>query len=210
MSRYYCAACGVRSCKTGELEKAPANCPCGDEEMEQIKELYLEEENYKLAYHSALVEAEGYCNQTRLEEIMDFADRCGFKKLGVAFCVGLSKEADTLCRILKANQFEVESVACKNGGIPKEFLKISQEQKLHPNTFEPMCNPIGQAKLLNKVQTDLNVILGLCVGHDSLFIKHSDAPVTVFAAKDRVLAHNPLGAVYLCDGYYKNKLFKQK
>ena len=210
MSKYYCAACGVRSCKTGELEKAPVNCPCGDDEMERIKELYLEEENYKLAYHSALVESEGYCNQTRLEEIMDFADRCEFKKLGVAFCVGLSKEADTLCRILKANQFEVESVACKNGGIPKEFLKISQEQKLHPNTFEAMCNPIGQAKLLNKAQTDLNIILGLCVGHDSLFIKHADAPVTVFAVKDRVLAHNPLGAVYLCDGYYKNKLFKQK
>ncbi len=210
MSKYYCAACGVRSCKTGELEKAPANCPCGDDDMEQIKELYLEEENYKLAYHSALVEAEGYCNQTRLEEIMGFANRCGFKKLGVAFCIGLSKEADTLCRILKANQFEVESIACKNGGIPKEFLKISQEQKLHPNTFEPMCNPIGQAKLLNKAQTDLNIILGLCVGHDSLFIKHSDAPITVFAVKDRVLAHNPLGAVYLSDGYYKNKLFKQK
>ena len=54
-----------------------------------------------------------------------------------------------------------------------------------------MCNPIGQAVFLNKAGTQLNVILGLCVGHDSLFIKHAEAPVTVFAVKDRVLAHNP-------------------
>ena len=28
------------------------------------------------------------------------------------------------------------------------------------------------------------------------FIKHSKAPVTVLAVKDRVLAHNPLGVLY--------------
>jgi uncharacterized metal-binding protein len=71
-----------------------------------------------------------------------------------------------------------------------------------------MCNPIGQALLLNNENTDLNIILGLCVGHDSLFIKYSNAPVTVFAVKDRVLAHNPLGALYLADSYYKDRLFK--
>jgi uncharacterized metal-binding protein len=46
------------------------------------------------------------------------------------------------------------------------------------------------------------------VGHDTLFIKCSKAPVTVFAVKDRVLAHNPIAALYLSDGYYKNKLYK--
>jgi uncharacterized metal-binding protein len=40
------------------------------------------------------------------------------------------------------------------------------------------------------------VLLGLCVGDDTLFIKHAKAPVTVLAVKDRVLAHNPLGALY--------------
>ncbi|MPM98578.1 hypothetical protein SDC9_145766 [bioreactor metagenome] len=71
-----------------------------------------------------------------------------------------------------------------------------------------MCNPIGQANFLNSAKTELNIMLGLCVGHDSLFIKCSDAPITVFAVKDRVLAHNPLGALYLSEGYYKNKLYK--
>ncbi len=66
-----------------------------------------------------------------------------------------------------------------------------------------MCNSVTQAKLLNKAKTDLNVLVGLCVGHDSLFIKFSKAPVTVLAAKDRVLAHNPLAALYA--GHYFNK-----
>jgi len=73
-----------------------------------------------------------------------------------------------------------------------------------------MCNPITQAEFLNKEKTDLNIVIGLCVGHDSLFMKYSEAPVTVLAVKDRVLAHNPLGAVYLADSHYKKILFPLK
>lgn len=70
-----------------------------------------------------------------------------------------------------------------------------------------MCNPIAQARLLNKAETDLKIILGLCVGHDSLFLSYAEAPVTVLAVKDRVLAHNPLGAIYA--GYYFDKRLKK-
>lgn len=206
---YTCGMCNVHGCKSGEFDKLPANCPCNEkEEQEKIKKLYYEDENYKIAYNSAKVEAEGYCKKTRLEEIMDFANKCGYKKLGVAFCVGLKNEAKIFCSILKHNGFEVNSVICKNGSIPKEYLKIKDSEKVRPGTYEPMCNPIGQATLLNNAHTDLNIILGLCVGHDTLFIKYSKAPVTVFAVKDRVLAHNPIAALYLADGYYKNKLYK--
>ena len=66
-----------------------------------------------------------------------------------------------------------------------------------------MCNPIAQAELMNEANTELNVVLGLCVGHDSLFYKHSNAPVTTLVAKDRVLAHNPCAALYQADAYYK-------
>ncbi len=90
---------------------------------------------------SALVEAEGYCKKTRLEEIMDFANRCGYKKLGLAFCMGLKKEANILTKILKENSFEVESVIGKNGAVPKEFLNVSKEHKVKPDRFEPMCDP---------------------------------------------------------------------
>ncbi|MBM7871363.1 putative metal-binding protein [Clostridium pascui] len=206
---YTCGMCSEHNCKRGELQKLPSNCPCNEkEEQEKLKKLYLQEENYKLAYNSALVEAEGYCKKTRLEEIMDFANKCKYKKLGVAFCIGLSNEAKMLCKILKHNGFGVDSIVCKNGSIPKDFLEIKDSEKVRPGTYEPMCNPIGQANFLNNVKTDLNIMLGLCVGHDSLFIKYSEAPVTVFAVKDRVLAHNPLGSLYLSEGYYKNKLYK--
>jgi uncharacterized metal-binding protein len=66
-----------------------------------------------------------------------------------------------------------------------------------------MCNPIYQAKLLNHENTDFNILLGLCVGHDSLFFKFAEAPTTVLAVKDRVTGHNPLAAIYLSGTYYQ-------
>lgn len=75
-----------------------------------------------------------------------------------------------------------------------------------PACSEAMCNPIGQASLLNEQKTEFNVAIGLCVGHDSLFYRYSDAPVTTLVAKDRVLAHNPCGAIYCADGYFKERL----
>ena len=69
-----------------------------------------------------------------------------------------------------------------------------------------MCNPIAQARLLNSQKTEFNIALGLCVGHDSMFYKYSEALVTTLVAKDRVLAHNPCGAIYCADGYFKQKL----
>ncbi|MDO4588943.1 MAG: DUF1847 domain-containing protein [Fusobacterium sp.] len=206
---YTCDSCTKHSCRTGDLTDAPLNCPCRDlEKIEDIKKYYLENENMLLAHNSALVEAEGYCQQTRVEEIIAFAKKCNYKKLGLAFCVGLAKEAKTFASILRHNGFEVTSVICKSGSIPKEFIGIKNDEQVRPCTYEPMCNPIGQAKFLNSEKTDLNILLGLCVGHDSLFIKYSEAPITVFAVKDRVLGHNPLAAVYLAEGYYKKKLFK--
>jgi uncharacterized metal-binding protein len=59
-----------------------------------------------------------------------------------------------------------------------------------------MCNPIGQAEILNREGTDLNLICGLCIGHDIQFTKHSRSPVSTFIVKDRVLAHNPAGSLY--------------
>jgi uncharacterized metal-binding protein len=66
-----------------------------------------------------------------------------------------------------------------------------------------MCNPVLQAMVLNKGKTEFNVLLGLCVGHDSLFFKYAEAPCTVLAVKDRLLGHNPLAAIYNLDHYYR-------
>ncbi len=210
---YTCGICRIHACRTGEKEKMPKNCPCLETEQEIIdksKDLYKEEENKKIAYQAALIESWGYGEKTRLEETMEFARRCGYRNIGVAFCLGLQNEMRLLHNILTANGFDVNSIICKSGSIPKEKLGVEDSQKLRPCTYEPMCNPIGQALYLNKAKTDFNILLGLCVGHDSLVIKYLEAPVTVLAAKDRVLGHNPLSAIYLSEGYYRKKLYPDK
>ena len=84
-----------------------------------------------------------------------------------------------------------------------EGIGLTDEEKIRPGGFESLCNPIGQAKLLNEAGTGLNVVVGLCVGHDSLFFQHSEAPVTVLVAKDRVTGHNPAAALYTSHSYYR-------
>jgi len=96
----------------------------------------------------------------------------------------------------------IASVACKNDSIPKEAIGLTDDEKIRPGGFEPLCNPIAQARLLNEAGCQFNVVLGLCIGHDSLFFKHSEGLATTLVAKDRVLAHNPIGALALADSYY--------
>jgi len=140
----------------------------------------------------------------RIEELIQFARKCGYKKLGVAHCGGLMKEAAVLSDILEKNGFEIVSVQCKAGCVPKEEIGIRADQKIvGPENWESMCNPIAQAMIINRAQVDMAIMLGLCIGHDTLFIKYCDVPLTVLAVKDRVLGHNPLAALYHSDSYYQ-------
>ena len=133
----------------------------------------------------------------------EFGHKLGAKKLGLVFCVGLSQEARIAHEIFTAQGFNVASVLCKVGRVPKEeALGIRDEEKIFIGTAESACNPIVQAKVLNRIGTDFNVVLGLCVGHDSLFFKYADAYTTVLAVKDRVTGHNPLAALYTSHMYH--------
>jgi uncharacterized metal-binding protein len=147
--------------------------------------------------------------KTRIEELIEFSKRMKYKRLGLAFCSGLAREASLLTDILESHGFEMVTATCKVGGIPKEAIKVKEKEKVRIGQFEPMCNPITQAKLLNKAKTDFNIMLGLCVGHDSLFLKYIRGLTTVFAVKDRVLGHNPIVALYTFGTYYE-RLLKKK
>lgn len=200
MSEFTCADCPVKPCRTHDMDKLPDCCPTRKTpDTDNLK--YYSEEELRMAKMSALTESAGYCRQSRLEETMAFAYRMGYKKLGVGFCAGFRSEAATLVKILRENGFTVCAKVCKCGSLSKAAIGIKDEEQLHPGQFEPMCNPAAQAEHLNDEGTDFNILLGLCVGHDSLFIRHSKAPVTVLVSKDRALGHNPAAALYLSDAY---------
>lgn len=202
-----CAFCppNVRACRHGEtVERGPGFCPTkmDGEAIEAAWEKYQDPFNMRVAATSARVEGEGYCRWTRVEEICEFAKRMEFKKIGIATCISFVDLAHTLSAILESHGFEVASAACKNGGVPKEAIGLEDGEKIRPGGHESMCNPISQAELLNRAGCRFNIVLGLCVGHDSLFFKHSEGLATTLVAKDRVLAHNPVGALYLADSYF--------
>lgn len=200
-----CAICRVQACCTEPGTKVyPVFCPMTQDihALQEARAAYDDEETQKLALAAAQTEADRYPLEPRVEEVMSFARRIGARHLGIASCVGLIQEARMLQEIFEAHGFQVSSVCCKTGSIPKEEIGITDEEKIHPGQFEVLCNPIGQAKLLNEVGTDLNVAVGLCVGHDSLFFRHSEALVTVLIAKDRVTGHNPVAVLYTSHSYY--------
>lgn len=201
-----CPMCGIQACSRGDLSAAPPFCPAvtSPEVLAAARQVYDDDpETRRLSVASARVEAEGYCRWPRVQEVMAFARRLGARHLGIAHCSGMIREARLLQEMLEANGFQVSGVICKVGSIPKEEVGLTDAEKVRPGGFEALCNPVGQAMLLNAAGTDLNVVVGLCVGHDSLFFQHSDAPVTVLVAKDRVTGHNPVAALYTSQSYYR-------
>lgn len=203
----HCNLCGIKACsfEPGTREYPPF-CPMPVEVnlLSQVSHVYQKDpEILKLTMESARTEAAGYCKATRIEEIMDFARRIGANRIGIAHCIGLMNEARVAGEIFHAGGFQVYAACCKTGSIAKELIGLTDEDKVRPGQYEVLCNPIGQAALLEKAGTQLNVVIGLCVGHDSLFFMHSKAPTTVLVAKDRVLGHNPVACLYTSHSYYQ-------
>ena len=69
----------------------------------------------------------------------------------------------------------------------EESLGIKGHEKVRcAEIFEAMCNPVAQAEVLNEAGAEFNILLGLCVGHDSMFFKYATAPCTVL----RITSYN--------------------
>lgn len=204
---YTCASCSILACGEEHPEVLPKNCPIRSEALMQTAlQTYALPENHNFYVTASELEAMGYCQWPRLKETVELCRRMGYTKVGLAFCRGLRSEAKVVDALLRRAGLEVVSVICKTGGIDKSQCGISPEGKVHPGEFEPMCNPIAQAMLLNAQNTQFNIALGLCVGHDSLFYRHSKALVTTLVAKDRVTGHNPAAAIYCSEGYFKTRI----
>ena len=210
---------GTTNCWSGDPATAPPRpgyCPTNsgaDIIDASFAEYNSDSEDALLARAAARVEGLCYLKTpgstvvtarwTRVEDTIALAKLMGWQKIGIATCIGLLAETESLAAILTAQGLEPLTVCCKAGSIDKNSLGIAEDDKVRPGTFEPACNPIAQAELCNRAATDMNIIVGLCVGHDMLFNKHSKAPVTTLICKDRVLGHNPVAALYGQSFYYK-------
>lgn len=202
-----CAKCAVVRCRTsGKAKnmKLPDFCITKNY-PEMVKESIEKSKNDSHArdIHLAWVELMNKVLQdrwswTRVEELIEFAKIRGMKKLGIASCVALLTEAGLLTDILEEYGFEVVSVSCMAGEVTREDVNMPGQ-----GVF---CNPLIQAEVLNMENTELNIMLGLCIGHDMLFVRHSKADVTPLVVKDRALGHNPAVALYLSQSYYRNRL----
>lgn len=208
-----CSKCGVFAYVRNEPLNAPKFCPMNTQEdvLDLALKQYIDQDNQKIMIAAANTQIKGIRSScTRIEDIINFAREMEYQKLGIATCVALITESRILTKMLEINGFEVKSICCKSGSNFEEDVGVhdcndlkydsNSMNNLNANmdqqTSIPLCNPIGQAFLLNNEKTNLNIILGLCTGHDALFIKHSEAPVTPLIVKDRRTLHNPAAAIY--------------
>ena len=147
-------------------------------------------ENQKTLYSKSDIETMRIADKARMagknrvEELISFAEKSGIKRIGIANCISLQKEANSLKARLE-EKFEVYSIDCKVG-------KVTGADLLDDETVKGLsCNPAGQAAFLAENKTELNVSFGLCMGHDILFNMKSKAPATTLVVKDREHKHNP-------------------
>ncbi len=223
-----CSKCAKRYClpentsaeNIVDIENAPDFCPMkiSTDAIEKASFEYQKEEVKEFAREASMQEAQCYeiidgkirTTLPRIEETVQFAERMKYQKLGMVFCAGLGNEALIINKILENRGFQIVSVCCKVGAVPKSKIDFFPEPKTSgPDVIAPMCNPIAQAELMNDEKPDWVIMLGLCVGHDTLFLKYCKQPVTVLAVKDRVLAHNPLAAIYLSSSRYYGRLMSK-
>ncbi len=206
-----CVKCSVLRCSAGEKSsKLPTSCP-----TEKYADLAGEvAEKYRLPENQAInmgwfgvlskvlnpEKQKEKWSWTRLDEIMEYARVRKMTRLGIATCYGLMSESRTLSDILEHNGFEVVSVSCLCGEINPQDIGM-------PGNIA--CNPILQAEVLNHEKTELNIMVGLCIGHDILFLRHCKAETTPLVVKDRSLGHNPVAALYQSQGFFKDRFFKK-
>lgn len=203
-----CSECAVRNCYRNDGKYPPFCLTVNDAEgADETRELYLGDNDVaRLLKAAGDIESEFYGRMTRLEETVTLAKRLGIKKLGIASCFALINESAILAKCVRSAGIDPLTVICKIGSIDKGELGVPDEMKLLPGHKEANCNPVLQARTLNRWGSEFNVVMGLCVGHDALFNMHSEAPVTTLVVKDRVLGHNPVQAIYLSKTFYARVL----
>ncbi len=198
--------CKQQGCWRGSEEGIPGYCQANHyaKEIEKAREGYTKPavaDLYKAACKVGAVN-DGY--RPRIEEALDFAQQMGFAKIGFAVCTAFSRELAIITKLFEKAGLEVFAAGCAIGRVSAEARGLPELGQF----LNSGCNPLAQAEILNKVGTQLNFILGLCMGHDILFTQHAEAPVSTLIVKDRLLGNNPAAALYAY--HARRSLFKLK
>jgi uncharacterized metal-binding protein len=86
-----------QSCWSAQPNSGPAFCPTKISKgpIDSALKLYKDDpELRKMAIAAARTEGRSYMNWTRVEDPIDFAREMGYKKLGIATCIGLMGRPD--------------------------------------------------------------------------------------------------------------------
>jgi uncharacterized metal-binding protein len=187
-----CLVCENRVCLRGE--------PCAA--LQPTHQLEDQPEMQHMLDSAMDIAAEPERTLCRLSELVYFCLEMEYHTLGLAYCIDLEEPCQVLVGLLR-RLFTVIPVCCKVGGVrPDATLQTPAGSRAPKPAGSLGCNPAGQAALLNQLDTELNIAVGLCMGADCVFAATSRAPVTTFVVKDRSLANNPIGALY-SDHYLK-------
>lgn len=176
-----CTLCSLKGCRKFS--------PCSDKSEEYIDE-YLNDENTRyIKSASALVDNGRAGKLNRLEEIIEYSRLMGYKKIGVAYCYGIEKDAAALRERLTKEGFKAVMVSCTVDGISETRIDKDKTKEV------VSCNPLGQANAINRSNVDFTILMGLCLGHDIMLQKKLNMDFTTFVVKDRALKHNPILAL---------------
>ena len=194
-----CNACEKLECWDAYPRGIPPYCLATrcPEIIEQTKTEYSIPDVKDIYLASVRIATEGFMKWPRIQEAIEFAKELKFSKIGLASCIALVRELKLTAELFLGSGINVSTVSC-------QIARVSPEERgviIDPKDFSgPLhghsCNPIAQAEFLNSEGTQLNFILGLCLGHDILFTRYSKAPVSTLIVKDRVTGNNPGAALY--------------
>jgi uncharacterized metal-binding protein len=179
-----CTNCQPKTCRESE------SCSIEKFDRSLVVTDYQETENQKIIQAAASLVDNGKAgNLSRLQETIEFINRMEYKKIGLAYCYGMEKEAKLFRDKFKAEGIKLRTVSCTVGGI--------NQNEINPSscTEKVSCNPLGQAAELNEEGVDFVIIMGICLGHDILLQRNLKSDFTTFVVKDRVFGNAPLMAL---------------
>ncbi|OGX17884.1 MAG: hypothetical protein A3K83_07820 [Omnitrophica WOR_2 bacterium RBG_13_44_8b] len=180
MHNSYCLTCGTQNCFNRKLGPKKKNCL----ELDYKKEIQLNGKEKELirkanqATHAAF--------QKKIHDNFATNWLVGFIRnyfgnnitIGIACCLGALEKIRDIIKIFETAGIKTNLVTCKLGGLTTDAVNKEGKPYRHPG-----CNPIAQAKILNKLNVPVVVLVSLCIGYDMIFIKHCKPYVIPFITK---------------------------